>query len=142
MEETVPSLAWISACSVFLCPPQGQHSGNTWQNCNHTNITCTPPNLSAIQTLIKCPKTEFNTWLKSFAPGFSARLSYKEEQREHALDFFQHCLSKYACVQTGTGGQQPKAAQTLPQQTLLGKGSCLQLSVGLSLHQGWLCRQC
>lgn len=78
-----------------------------------------PPNPCAVQIMIKCPKTEFNTWLKGFAPGFSAWFSYEEVLREHTLDFFQHCLSEYSCVQTETRGQQPKKA-SLPQQTLPG----------------------
>lgn len=103
-----------------------------------------PPNPYAVQTVIKCPKTGFNTWLKSFAPGFSARFSYEEEPREHALDFFQHCLSEYSCMQTETRGQQPKKA-SLPQQTVgvatnrshqVG-WSYLHLSGGLSLHHCW-----
>lgn len=107
----------FSACSILLHAPQGQHGGNQWQNWNHTDIAHTPPNPSSIQTVIKCPKTEFNTWLKGFAPGFSAHLSYEKEQRECTLDFLQHCLSGYFCVQTETGCQQLKKA-SLPQQPL------------------------
>lgn len=86
-----------------------------------------PTNPSAVLTMIKCPKTEFNTWLKSFAPGFSARFSYEEELREHTLDFFQHCLSEYSCVRRETRGQQLKKA-SLPPQTLPG-GVILSASV-------------
>lgn len=86
-----------------------------------------PPNPSAVQTMITRPKTEFNTWLKSFAPGFSVWFSYEEDLREHTLDFFQHFLSEYLCVQTETRGQQLKKA-SLPQQTLPG-GVILSASV-------------
>lgn len=86
-----------------------------------------PPNPNAVQTMIKCPKTEFNTWLKSSAPGFSARFSYEEEPREHTWGFFQRCLSGHSCVQTEMRGQQLKKAP-LPQQTLPG-GVILSASV-------------
>lgn len=101
----------------------GRGCGNPWQSCNHTDVACTTLNPSAAQALIKCLKIGFNTWLKSFASGFSAHLLCREEHREHTLELFQWCLSKHPCVQTGAGDQQPKPA-ALPPQDCPARQSC------------------